>query len=145
MIDQLHTIKNEALEWICSYLRDTRKCFVFKDGKFIKYMIGQTKVEIPKSPGVYAIYSRVHFPISDPIPVYVGEAGNLKRRIDYHFSESATAKREGTLKKTLKRLGFDMKEPTRDLVYLKYIEVPFGRKEIETLLHEEYNINTKKK
>ena len=145
MIDELHTIKQEALDWIYSYFRGNNKVFCFREGKSIKYMSGQDKIEIPKSPGIYAIYSRVHFPVEGPEPVYIGEAGNLKRRINYHFSESTSAKREGTLKKTLKRLGFDMNEPTRDLVYFKYVEVPFGRKEIETLLHEEFNINTKKK
>ncbi|MDB4271784.1 hypothetical protein N9845_02640, partial [Akkermansiaceae bacterium] len=55
-----------------------------------------------------------------------GESSNLRQRVEYHFSESATAKKDSTLKKTLKKNGLSADKPTHELIRFKYVEVPFG-------------------
>jgi len=144
MIDQLHIVKSSAVEWIHSHLRSCSICTATKDGNRTEYAIGDKLIKLPTDPGIYAIYSKTEWMYTDT-PLYIGEASNLRQRINYHFSESQSAKRESTLKKTLHKLKFNTKIPTCDLVCFKYVKIPFGRKEIETLLHSHYNINTKKK
>jgi hypothetical protein len=144
MIEELNSVKCKSIEWIHSHLRSCSICIATKKGKSSEYTIGDKVIKLPTDPGIYAMYPKVDWMYNDT-PIYVGEASNLRQRINYHFSESQSAKKESTLKKALLKLQFKRNKPTCDLVCFKYVKIPFGRKEIETLLHEHYSINTKKK
>ena len=143
MVGELDIIKARVVQWMHCHLRDCNICIATCEGKYIKYSIGNKLIKLPTEPGIYAIYSKADWMYTDS-PVYIGETSNLRQRINYHFSESPSAKKGSTLKKALEKIKFKNK-PTCDLVCFKYVKIPFGRKEIETLLHERYNINTKKK
>ena len=144
MQEELAGIKGNTLDWVKDRLRHLRVVTVLLENNKLVYSYDGMRIMLPSTSGIYAFYSKTDWMYSEK-PLYIGEANNLHQRIKYHYSESPSAKRDGTLKKTLKKVFSYSDKATRDLVVFKYIEIPFGRKEIETLLHEEYQINTKRK
>lgn len=145
MQEELAGIKGNTLDWVKDRLRHLRVVTVLLEDNRLVYSYDGMRIKLPSTSGIYAFYSKTDWMYSEK-PLYIGEANNLRQRIKYHYSESPSAKREGTLKKALKKIfSPSVERATRDLVVFKYIEIPFGRKEIETLLHEEYQINTKRK
>lgn len=107
-----------------------------RKGKWRYSRMGES-FRLPKDPGVYVVY-----PLDSDEPIYAGEAKNLRQRVEYHFSESNSAKKYSTLKKSLREKGFPVNLPTCEIVRFKYIVIPFGRREIEELFHIKYGINT---
>jgi len=97
-------------------------------------------VTIPTEPGIYLIY-----PFTADTPVYIGEASDLRRRLTYHFADSASSHKESTLKKNLSRDGlWDGKGSIESCFRFRYFTVSFGRTEIEEHLHTTFQVNTGK-
>jgi predicted GIY-YIG superfamily endonuclease len=103
------------------------------------FIQGETTIKLPANPGIYLVYRT-----NDESPFYCGETGNLKTRLEYHFSNRKDAIEYSTLKKCF----YDPNDRTMlamaDMLYLKIIEVPFCRWDVEEFFHKKYNINTKK-
>lgn len=140
MRSQLEAIKSSAIKWALAELGRAPFCRVTSaEGKRRKncYTWADVEDRLPTGAGIYAAYL-----LDADKPFYVGEARNLRQRVEYHFAESASARKHGTMKKVLRAKGFAPDAPTYTLVRLKHIEVPFGRKEIEEALHREFGINT---
>ncbi len=136
----LQQIKLDATAWIDSLLPTLPFLVAIKDGGRRGWQDASTKklVTLPEAPGIYIVY-----PLTNDVPVYIGEASNLRRRLTYHFAESLSSNRASTLKKNLRRDGTYDDGPIAQICRLRYVEVPFGRTEIEEYLHTKFRVNTK--
>lgn len=143
MKTQLEGLPKVAFAWFLQELAKAPFCHVEPTGKGKgkwRYMCSDGSFRLPTHPGIYVVY-----PKEADEPVYAGEGGNLRQRVEYHFSESESAKKFSTLKKKLRKKGFSADAPTYELVRFKHVAVPFGRKELEELFHAQHGINTKEK
>lgn len=143
MRQELEALSESVLTWFLNELAVAPFCHVEPSGKAKgkwTYFRDGHPFRLSNEPGIYVVY-----PKNESNPVYVGEGGNLRQRVEYHFSESASAKQSSTLKKTLRKKGYAEHISTHELVRFKHVIVPFGRKEIEEFLHAKYKINTKSK
>lgn len=143
MRQELEAFSKNAFAWFLNELADAPFCHVESTGrakgKWV-YVRDGCPFRLSTEPGIYVVY-----PKNELNPVYVGEGGNLRQRVEYHFSESESAKKSSTLKKALRKKGYSSHVATHELVRFKHVIVPFGRKEIEEFLHAKYEINTKEK
>lgn len=103
------------------------------------FIQGETTIKLPTNPGIYLVYRT-----NDESPFYCGETGNLKARLEYHFSNRKDAIEDSTLKKCFDDPNDRTMIAMADMLYLKIIEVPFCRWDVEKFFHKKYNINTKK-
>ena len=146
MTFKLESVKPDAYAWFKDQLSKAPHCSVrvaTAGRRKFEFFRNGGVFRLPPNAGIYVVYA-----LSDQDcepPIYAGESSNLRQRVEYHFSESATAKKNSTLKKTLKKNGLSADKPTHELIRFKYVEVPFGRKEIELMVHDEHGINTKDK
>jgi hypothetical protein len=100
---------------------------------------GQSIIKLPKGPGIYFVYR-----INEERPFYCGESGNLKSRLEYHFSNRKDAIEHSTLKKCFIDINDRTMIAMSDMLCIKIIEVPFCRWDVEEFFHKKYSINTKK-
>ncbi len=142
MKDQLNNLPLIAFDWFLGELETAPFCHVEPTGraKGMVYLSEGERFRLPTGAGIYVVY-----PKEENVPVYAGEGSNLRQRVEYHFSESKSAKKFSTLKKKLLKKGFKIDAPTHELVRFKFVAVPFGRKEIEGLFHAKHGINTKER
>ena len=94
--------------------------------------------EFPEKPGIYLVYLK-----KKRKPFYCGEADILERRVSFHFKDSPSAMNSSTLKTVLPQKKRSLKSMAR-ILRIRVIEIPFARKDVETFLHTEFRINTKK-
>jgi hypothetical protein len=112
--------------------------FVRKSGRRNRYEFHCNRVsqKIPKSAGVYlAYYKKQRFPI------YIGETGDLQR-LRYHVSDNESSQNESTLKRKFKRKFPGQKinsEFFQKHCTFKFVEIPFGRIEVESHLKKILN------
>jgi hypothetical protein len=112
------------------------------DRSRLSFQIGKNKQSIPSAPGVYVFLNS-----KSMTPIYAGEAGDLRQRVSYHCRNNKDSNQYSTLKKLLRTLH---PSTTVDGVFvcqhyvIKYATIPFGRKEVEAYLHQEWQLNTKK-
>lgn len=97
-----------------------------------------TRISLPTDAGVYVFYSaKTHR------PVYVGQAGNLKKRLGQHCRVGGRS----VFKRRWIRHWIDVQsaeEVVRFInsrMYLKYVILPFGRCEIETDLLDRWELH----
>ena len=143
MRNQLEALPKIAFAWFLDELAKAPFGHVEPTGKakgMWRYVSEERSSRLPIDPGIYVVY-----PKEADVPVYAGEGGNLRQRVEYHFSESVSAKKFSTLKKKLRKKGFRADAPTHELVRFKHVVIPFGRKELEGLFHALHEINTKEK
>lgn len=103
------------------------------------FIRGETTIKLPATPGIYLVYRK-----NDESPFYCGETGNLKSRLEYHFSNRKDAINYSTLKKCFYDLNDRTMIAMANILFIKIIEVPFCRWDVEKFFHEKYLINTKK-
>ena len=96
-------------------------------------------IDLPVTPGIYFVYRK-----QEQLPFYCGEAGNLKKRLQYHFSDSDSAIQYSTLKKYFDDINERTLRVMSDMLSIKIIEVPFCRWDAEEFFHKKYSINTKR-
>lgn len=125
--------------------------FAAKKYKFEKSSIWR-EVSIPNESGVYALYEG-----NDKL-IYIGETGNLRERmneinrtVNHSFRKQLGASRFGGIK-SKKKFTEDIENLLdtffKDHLYVSFIEVNFGRLEIETFIisnHQELLLNSEKK
>ena len=135
----LHTalqklLMSHASHWILEELKNAPMCICdFINSKKFKYKKGDHTFKLPTTPGVYVMYFKKTGKV-----FYVGQAGNLKRRVGFHFAESTTAQKTSPLKKKLKREGYTA--ATHSILQFKWVEVFFGRIEIEDILTKNFKL-----
>ena len=96
-------------------------------------------IDLPVTPGIYFVYRK-----QEQLPFYCGEAGNLKKRLQYHFSNSDSAIQYSTLKKYFNDINDRTLQVMSDMLSIKIIEVPFCRWDAEEFFHKKYSINTQR-
>jgi len=119
-----------------------------------KFKISATwrKDIVPDYPGVYALFDQNH------VLLYIGETGNLRKRmsdicrtVNHTFRKQLARKKFGVdkkLKKFDKEVELQLDTFFEDSLYVNFIEVNFGRTEIEEHLitkHQEDLLNSEKK
>ena len=92
-------------------------------------------IDLPVTPGIYFVYRK-----QEQLPFYCGEAGNLKKRLQYHFSDSDSAIQYSTLKKYFDDINERTLRVMSDMLSIKIIEVPFCRWNAEEFFHKKYSI-----
>ena len=94
--------------------------------------VGKSKWKrLSKKAGIYIAYWKKK-------PFYVGETADLRKRIKYHTGCSEDSRRNSTLRKRL--AGRKMRN-----VSFRTLELEIGRKEVESLLSEEWNIKKRRR
>ena len=120
----------EAQPFFLAVKKDNRHAWVDYESR--------ENVGLPSQAGIYLVYHMDH-----PNPVYIGMAGNLSRRLTYHFSNNRSSDSNSTLKKNMRRDGYWSGESPLELSFrFKVVVVPFGRVELEKYLHELFSVNT---
>ena len=131
--------KTAAIEWATSLIPTLS--FIIATSPFGRrqWQEQQTNkvVSIPSESGIYLVY-----PLTLDIPVYIGEASDLCRRVTYHFAESKSSDNESTLKKNLRRDGHYTSGSLSSIFRIRILPLSFGRTEIEEHLHAAHKVNT---
>jgi len=103
------------------------------------FIQGESVIKLPATPGIYFVYRA-----NEERPFYCGESGNLKSRLEYHFSNRKDAIEHSTLKKCFYDINDRTMIAMSDILCIKIIEVPFCRWDVEDFFHRKYSINRKK-
>jgi hypothetical protein len=137
--------KERYLDAIHKLLSQTPCWYVKQSGKKIRGYYQPVFIDkfgglienFPEGSGIYLVYRKERGK-----PFYCGEADNLRKRVSFHFKDSKSIRNFSTLKCKLPKSERRLLSMSKKLK-LRVITVPFGRKDVESFLHDRYKINTK--
>jgi len=143
--------RKELCSLVIRQIQNKGNIYPYQNGKNLYFKDNiHNKVELSNKAGIYVFYSKKR-----QQPVYVGETENLKNRIRTHCklsnkSNSSNSNTGSTLKDNwtpfwLSKLGkgvseVDIVDFIHNYMFIRYMEIPFGRKEIEEDLQNKWNI-----
>jgi hypothetical protein len=122
----------------CRYVDRALKRLPFYEpiqvGARLRWKVSATgkPLKLPKTAGLYLLSP----PSPKKRPIYIGEAGNLSRRLHFHFSKSKSSNFQSTFNKSCRRKGFMCNSGFR----MRFIEIPFGRKDMEVYLKKKFKV-----
>jgi len=132
--------KKDALKWVAGLIPDLKFIVVVSNQNRRQWQeeLTNNAISLPSEAGIYLIY-----PMGSEMPVYIGQASDLRNRLTFHFSDSASSNNESTVKKYLKKYAsWDGSTPIGECFRVRFFVLSFGRLEIEEHLHQTYKVNT---
>ena len=107
----------------------------------VRFHVDDEEISLPKSAGVYVLYAK-----ASSSPVYVGEASNLHMRMRNHcFAKGSSVFRRRWVPPWLRSLRKKDDEQSisrfiSERIQLRYLDVPFERRELEDDLKLSYDV-----
>lgn len=107
----------------------------------VRFRVDGEEISLPRTAGVYVLYAK-----TSSTPVYVGESGSLHRRMRNHcFAKGSSVFRKRWVARWLKSLGKKHDEQSisrfiSEMIQLRYLSIPFGRRELEDDLKHTYDV-----